>query len=279
MLITALFFVAVSSYIVGLVGSSNNPVSGMTIITLLFASLLLLLFKMSGPRGIIGALGVAGIVCCAACTAGDISQDLKTGYLVGATPKFQQVAQMVGVFFSAFIIAPILIVLHRAYGIGTGEPGALVAPQASLFASLTKGIFMGKGLPVNMILIGVIIGILLIIIDELLKMRGTKFRAYIMPTAVGIYLPLVLSTPILIGGIINLIVKKVSIDKEGAIHRGTLFSSGLIAGEAVMGIIIAFLIVAGLRLPLKLMDSNFISLLIFVSLLYMLFVTAIKAKK
>ncbi|MCK4597445.1 oligopeptide transporter, OPT family, partial [bacterium] len=130
MVISAFFFVAVSSYIVGLVGSSNNPVSGMTICTVLFAAALLLLFGMSGNNGILATLGVAGVVCCALCTAGDVSQDLKTGYLLGASPRKQQLAQLIGVTAAAFIMAPTLTLLNNHYGIGTGAPGALQAPQA-----------------------------------------------------------------------------------------------------------------------------------------------------
>jgi putative OPT family oligopeptide transporter len=282
MLLASLFFVAVSSYIVGLVGSSNNPVSGMTIITVLFASVILLLFRLTGTQGILATLGVAGVVCCAACTAGDISQDLKTGYLVRATPKFQQIAQIIGVLVSAFIIAPILIVLHNAYGIGTGEPEALSAPQASLFASLTTAIFTGKPLPWTMIIIGIGIGIGLICIDQILIRKKSSFRAYVMPTAVGIYLPLGLSFPIAIGGLISLIVRKSVKNEEPALHRGVLFSSGLIAGEAIMGIIIAFLIVGQERLgiyrfPVSVIKSNPISILGITVLIFMLILFSIKS--
>lgn len=277
MLIAAVFFVAVSSYIVGLVGSSNNPVSGMTIITLLFASILLIIFRMSGPTGILAALGVAGVVCCAACTAGDISQDLKTGHLVGATPKLQEITQIINAIIPAFIIAPVLIVLHRAYGIGTGEPGALAAPQASLFASITTAMFSDKALPWNMVIIGVGIGSVLIFIDEILKHKGSKFRTYVMPTAVGIYLPLILSVPILVGGIVSLIVKHtIRYRKKEATHRGILFGSGLIAGESIMGIIIAFLIVGGTRLPYVIIENNAISLIAFGLLVGVLVFTSLR---
>lgn len=287
MIITAFFFVAVSSYIVGLVGSSNNPVSGMVIVTVIFSSILLLLFNMTGNQGLIAALLVAGVVCCAACTAGDVSQDLKTGYLVGATPKHQQIAQMIGVGTAAFIIAPILTILHKAYGIGTGEPGALSAPQASLFASIVSALFAGKGLPWTMVIIGAVIGILLVIIDETLRIRGAKFRAYVMPVAVGIYLPLVLSVPIVIGGIINVVVKhlvgrKTSSERDmvkSATHRGILFSSGLIAGEAITGIVVAFLIVLGITLPITLIDSVLLSLAVFALALGVLIFMALRCDK
>lgn len=271
MIITAFFFVAVSSYIVGLVGSSNNPVSGMVIVTVIFSSILLLLFRMTGTQGLIAALLVAGVVCCAACTAGDVSQDLKTGYLVGATPKNQQIAQMIGVAAAAFIIAPILTILHKAYGIGTGEPGALSAPQASLFASIVSSLFTGKGLPWTMVVIGGVIGSILIVIDELLRAQGAKFRAHVMPVAVGIYLPLVLSVPIVIGGVINAAVRHLVSRShpdardvvKSATHRGILFSSGLIAGEAITGILVAFLIVTGVALPITFIDSVPLSLAAF----------------
>jgi putative OPT family oligopeptide transporter len=255
MIIAAFFFVAVSSYICGLIGSSNNPVSGMTISTLFFASALLLLFGMTGPKGILAALGVAGVVCCAACTAGDISQDLKTGYQVGATPKYQQIGMMIGAVVPSFIIAPILTVLHASYGIGIEvKPGVnfLKAPQANLFASITKAMFgEGGSLPWNMVIFGVGVGIALIICDEILRRRNSPFRMYVMPVAVGIYLPWSLSVPILLGGAAAWGVTKYmgkAREKE-AEHKGVLFGSGLIAGESLMGIVIAVLIFAKYELP------------------------------
>jgi putative OPT family oligopeptide transporter len=260
MVIAAFFFVAVSSYIVGLVGSSNNPVSGMTICTLLFASVMLLLFRMTGIPGMIAALGIAGVVCCAACTAGDISQDLKTGWLVGALPRRQQIAQIVGVIASAFIIAPILKVLHVAYGIGTGKPGSLQAPQASLFASVTKGLFTDiRSLPWEMVSAGAVMGIVIVVIDEVLRIRRTGFRMHVMPVAVGIYLPVSLSVPILLGGLIRVAVGST---RRGSSQRGILFSSGLIAGEAIIGIIIAGLIYAKFQM-VEIIESNLISVCVF----------------
>jgi len=263
MTISAFFFVAVSSYIVGLVGSSNNPVSGMTICTVLFASGMLLLFGMSGTAGIIAVLGIAGVVCCAACTAGDVSQDLKTGHLVGATPWKQQWTQVVGVLVPAFIIAPVLTVLHVAYGIGD----ELRAPQATLFASLTETIFRGGSLPWGMITSGAAIGVAIVLFDSVLRARGSSFRAYVMPVAVGIYLPIALSTPILLGGIVSLLVgRAMRARREAAAaaqSRGLLFSSGLVAGEAVTGVIVATLIFLKLDLPVVLVDSALLSLALF----------------
>ncbi len=263
MVIASFFFVAVSSYIVGLVGSSNNPVSGMIISTLLFTSVIILLAGITGTKGIIAALGIAGVVGCATCTAGDISQDLKTGWLVGATPRRQQIVQIFGVVAASFVIAPILTLLHKAYGIGTGEPGALQAPQASLFASIVKGLFTKGGeLPWNMVIIGGVLAIALIIIDEFLKSKKSSFRTYVMPVAVGIYLPLSLAVPILIGGIIRKTVKQA--------NKGILVSSGLIAGEAIAGIVIAGMIYAKFE-PKTIIQSNPLSLFIFVGFIIYLF--------
>lgn len=263
MAIASFFFVAVSSYIVGLVGSSNNPVSGMIISTLLFTSILMLLVGMEGSKGMIAALIVAGVVGCATCTAGDVSQDLKTGWIVGAMPRRQQIAQIIGVLSASFIIVPVLTLLHNAYGIGTGEPGALQAPQASLFASIVKGFFIkGGGLPWNMVIIGCGLAVILIITDEFLKGRKSSFRTYVMPVAVGIYLPLTLSVPILIGGMIRYIVKKSD--------KGILLSSGLIAGEALAGVIIAGMIYGGFS-PITILESNPLSLLVFGGFIIYLF--------
>jgi putative OPT family oligopeptide transporter len=271
MFIAGFFFVAVSSYIVGLVGSSNNPISGMTICTILFASALLLMMGMSGNSGILAALGVAGVVCCAAATAGDISQDLKTGHMVGATPRRQQAAQILGVIIPAFVIAPTLTVLHKAYGIGSDT---LPAPQARLFESIARAMFTEQTLPWRMVEYGALIGIALIIIDEILRSRKAGFRAHVMPVAVGIYLPFSLAVPIFAGGLISLLVKGVTRAlgyEEKASHRGLLYASGLIAGEAIMGILIAlYIFISGstswarwffqFELPVVLTESNFISL-------------------
>lgn len=248
MIVAAFFFVAVSSYVVGLVGASNNPVSGMTISTLLFACGLLWLFGLRGNPGIIAALGVAGVVCCAACTAGDVSQDLKTGYLVRATPYKQQWAQVIGVLVAAFVIAPTLWVLHSGYDIGVQTRqgvGLLRAPQASLFASITQAMFgADESMPWMMVAIGVAVGVAIVCLDESLRRRGSGFRTYVMPVAVGIYLPWSLGVPIFIGGLAAAITGRIagkSREKE-AVHRGVLIGSGLIAGEALMGILIALLI-------------------------------------
>lgn len=265
MIVSAFFFVAVSSYIVGLVGSSNNPVSGMTISTVLFTSVLLLLFGMTGESGIIASLGVAGVVCCAACTAGDVSQDLKTGYLVGATPWKQQIAQVIGVLAPAFVIAPILTVLHASEGIGVG----LKAPQATLFASITTAMFTPeKSLPWAMVIVGAAVGVGIIVMDEILKKRGSEFRTHVMPVAVGIYLPWSLGVPILIGGFVAwLTAHRVGVSQaKEAVHRGVLFGSGLIAGESLMGILLAFFVFFELNIPKLTMPSLVQTLLSIIAL-------------
>jgi putative OPT family oligopeptide transporter len=281
MVISSFFFVAVSSYIVGLVGSSNNPVSGMTICTILFVSVLLLLFGMSGQNGILAALGVAGVVCCALCTAGDVSQDLKTGHLLGATPRKQQLAQLVGVLSAAFIMAPTLTLLNNQYVIGSRS---LPAAQATLFANIVRPIFSGQPLPWLMIGIGALVGVILIISDEALQARGSAFRVYVMPVAVGIYLPLSLSVPILAGGLVGLAVRKIALRRgteaaREAQHRGTLLSSGLIAGEAFMGILVALLAAAGLSLPIHVLESDVLSLVLFGIIIFLLAWFSLKGRR
>jgi len=236
MFFASFLFVAVSSYIVGLVGSSNNPVSGMTISALLGTAIFFLVLGYNGNSAILATLGVAAVVCCAACTAGDCSQDLKTGAIIGATPKSQQIAQILGVVIPALVIAPVLSLLHNAYGIGTG----LKAPQATLFASIAKGLFGNGELPYNMIAIGAVMGVIILIIDGQLKKNNSNIRLHLMPLAVGIDLPVTLAVPMLLGGIIRHFIDK-SRGSEGLESEdgGVLLSSGLIAGEALMGVIIA----------------------------------------
>lgn len=258
MVIAAFFFVAVSSYICGLVGSSNNPVSGMTICTVLFSGAVMLLIGMAGQQGIIAALCVAGVVCCAACTAGDISQDLKTGYLVGGTPRAQQLTMILGVVVSSFVMAPVLTLLHKAYTIGSP---ALNAPQAALFAKIAEAMFGKGGLPWTLIGIGAVLGLLILWGDSVLEKRGGPVRLYLMPVAVGLYLPFVNGLPILLGGVVAWLVKR-KMEPQGemaakrAEHKGVLVSSGLIAGEAIAGIVLAAFIGGGFEMPIKLIDPE-----------------------
>ncbi len=255
MALLSFLFVAVSSYIVGLVGSSNNPVSGMTICALLVVSGLLLVFGYDGKSAILATLGVASVVCCAACTSADCSQDLKTGYLVGATPRSQQIAQIIGIMIPAFVIAPVLTLLNNAFGIGTAAEGSLKAPQATLFASIAEGIFGDKALETNMIVTGAIIGVLVLICDSLLKKKNSKFRLYLMPLAVGIYLPVTLSVPMLLGGLIRFFADKKRSTVDEAKDQGVLLSSGLIAGEAITGVLLAVILSMNLDLSLSLGDQ------------------------
>lgn len=247
MLVMGFFFTAVASYIVGLVGNSNSPVSGMTITAVLVAGGLLWLFDYTGMEGMVATLGIAAIVCCVACTSGDVCNDLKTGSLVGAAPYRQQIMQILGVAVAAFIMAPTLTLLHENTpgGIGGEE---LPAPQAGLFASLARG-FSGEGdLPWTMIGIGAGLGLVILMVDEMLKRSKVRFRAHVMPIAVGMYLPFGLATPILIGGLMaHFHTRRGAPDRHDRIlHRGILFSSGVIAGEALSAVGIAALVAVGI---------------------------------
>lgn len=247
MVIAGFFFTAVASYIVGLVGNSNCPVSGMTITSVLLAGLLLLAFGYEGTEGMLATLGVAAVVCCIACTSGDVCNDLKTGELVGATPYKQQIMQIIGVVTAAFVMAPVLQILHEGTEGGIGGP-ALPAPQAQLFASLAEGFFGEGNIRWDMVAIGGIMGLILMGVDTLLKAKGFAMRIYLMPTAVGMYLPLGMSVPIFLGGLIAWLVGRRAPQEPRAHHRGMLFASGLIAGESLLGVGIALLAVLGLNI-------------------------------
>lgn len=250
MVIAGFLFSSVAAYMAGIVGSSNNPISGITIATILFASLMLLL--MMGPDASLGppaAIMIGAVVCCAAAIAGDNLQDLKAGYIVGATPWKQQIMQGVGVVSSVLVMAPILNLLLQAYGIGVptdAHPEPLAAPQATLMASVAQGVFEG-GLPWTMIMIGGVVGILVITCDEILKSRGSSFRMPVLAVAVGIYLPLELSSAIFVGGLIAHFAQRVHAKRgeDGAksMRHGMLFAAGLITGEALVGILMAIPIV------------------------------------
>jgi len=253
MLLTGFLFSAVAGYMAGLVGSSNNPISGVTIATVLVSSLLLLMLMGSGAKnGPPAAIIIGSVVCCAAAIAGDNMQDLKAGYLVGATPWKQQVMQMVGTLSAALVMAPVLTLLLRAYGFAghqSARDNPLIAVQANLMASVSKGVFEGA-LPWRFVWIGVGLAVFVIILDEYLVRRGSSFRTPVLAVAIGIYLPLQLEVPILAGGIIHLIIKlyhrRKQVPKdtvELANHRGLLFASGLITGEALVGILLAIPIV------------------------------------
>ena len=276
MMVMAFFFTAVASYIVGLVGNSNSPVSGMTITAVLFTGGLLYIFGFSGTEGMVATLGVAAIVCCAACTSGDVCNDLKTGQIVGASPFRQQIMQIIGVGVASLVMAPIMQLLHENTpgGIGGRE---LAAPQAGLFASLANGFFGDGNLPWDMVSIGASLGIVLLIFDTFLEKNKSTFRLHVMPVAVGMYLPFGLSTPILIGGIIaHYINRKNKTDEESEIslQNGILVSSGLIAGESLMGIMLAFIAGAGIKSlnlginPIVTTALTFITMIVFVLWFY-----------
>lgn len=225
------FFATVSSKMVGLVGSSNNPVSGMAIATLLVSTILLKVSGDTGTHGMVSAITIGSIICIIAAIAGDTSQDLKTGYLLGATPKKQQTGELIGSIISALTIGGVLILLNKAWGFGSKE---LSAPQATLMKLVTEGVMNGN-LPWNFVFIGAACTV----IFELLGMPS-------LAVAIGIYLPLELTAPIMAGGILRLIVDRKNKSDSGESSKGVLFCSGLIAGEGLMGVLLAILTVIGI---------------------------------
>ncbi|MCP9290817.1 OPT family oligopeptide transporter [Gracilimonas sediminicola] len=266
-LFAGFLFSSVAGYMAGLVGSSNNPISGVTIATVLATSLCLLAILGSqvdftadmekATTAAAAAIIVGAMIACAAALAGDNLQDLKAGQLVGATPYKQQIMQVVGVVAAALVIAPILSLLFNAYGLGGVFPREgmnpeemLTAPQATLMQSVAEGVF-ARNLEWGMIIIGGLIAVAIIILDQILKRKGTEFRTPVLAVAVGIYLPVELSVPIFLGGMIawtaarfvrNRAIENGESPEEAettAERKGLLFSSGLITGEALIGIILA----------------------------------------
>ncbi len=256
MLLMGFFFTAVASYIVGLVGNSNSPVSGMTITAVLFTGLMLFVFGYAGTPAVAATLGVAAVVCCIACTSGDVCNDLKTGQMVGATPRRQQLMQILGVLVAAPIMAPVLQLLQDTSPGGIGGK-QLPAPQAGLFASLARALGGDGQLPWDMVAVGAGAGVLVVLLDAALEKKQARFRAHLMPIAVGVYLPFSLSVPILAGAAIAAWVTRGQRNRNGSKEetgRGVLFSSGVIAGESLAGIGLAALAGAGIaavdpRLP------------------------------
>ena len=225
------FFATVSSRMVGLIGSSNNPVSGMAIATLLISTLLLKATGTDGIEGMAAAIVIGGVICVVAAIAGDTSQDLKTGFLVGATPRKQQIGELIGVAVSAVAIGAILYLLSMAWG-GYGS-NDLPAPQAILMKMIVEGV-MGGNLPWNLVLSGVFIAIVV-------EVLGIP----VLPFAIGLYLPIYLSVPMMLGGLLRWFLekRKYSSDKvkDNVVQSGVLYSSGLIAGEGIVGILLAVL--------------------------------------
>ncbi|MFT3906651.1 MAG: oligopeptide transporter, OPT family [Steroidobacteraceae bacterium] len=249
MIVLAFIFCAVSAYMTGLVGGSNDPVSGMIIATILSAAaLLLVLTGGNATLGPVAALMVGAAVCCALCTASDNLQDLKAGQLVGATPWRQQLMLAIGVLTSSLVLAPVLNLLAAAYGIGVADaqhPNPLIAPQAVLLGSVAKGLFGGV-LPWNMVIIGLFIGIACIVLDEWLRKRTDgRIRSPVLAVAVGVYLPLDVTMPILLGGLVSWWAarSKRGSGEESMASRGMLFAAGMVAGESLMGVLIAIPIV------------------------------------
>lgn len=290
MIVAGFLFVSVSAYMAGLVGSSNNPVSGITIATILFSALVLVfLLGRDSEIGAVAAIMIGAVVCCAACIGGDNLQDLKCGYILGATPWKQQLMLAIGGVSSALVMAPVLNLLAQAYGIGVpteAHPSPLLAPQANLMASVAQGIFGGE-LPWNAIAIGATIGALIIALDETLKARKINFRVPVLACAVGIYLPIELTVPIFAGGFLSYLVERHfnPSDEEGArekIHqKGTLFAAGLITGEALMGIVIAVpIVMVGradvLALPDSMHFGGWLGLMILASIAILMYRLATK---
>lgn len=228
------FFAAVSSRMVGLVGSSNNPVSGMAIATLLIATLILKLTGAGGITAMVSAIAIGSVICIISSISGDTSQDLKTGYILGATPKKQQLGEIIGVTAAALAIGGTLYLLDSAWGFGSQE---LAAPQATLMKMIVEGVIDGN-LPWSLVFIGVFLAVC-----------AEVLRIPVLPFAIGVYLPVQLNACIMVGGIIRLVFEKLKRDEEEKkliINDGILFCSGMIAGEGLVGIILALLAVFGL---------------------------------
>lgn len=252
MIVLAFLFCSVSGYMAGLVGSSNDPVSGMIISTILAASAMLLVLTHGNAQiGPVAAVMIGAAVCCALSIAGDNVQDLKCGQLVGATPWRQQLMLCIGAVTCATVLAPVLNLLNRAYGVGVPDalhPHPLLAPQATMMAAVAKGLF-GGSLPWTIICIGAVLGVLIISLDETLRARGSAFRTPVLAVAVGIYLPIDISVPIFLGGLLSHFAGRARSQggTESLGGRGMLFAAGMIAGESLTGVVLAIPIVASGR--------------------------------
>jgi len=245
-------FSAVGAYMSGVVGSSNNPISGMTLATLIISSGMLLLFLGSNsPLGPATAILIGSLVCCAAAVSGDNMQDLKSGHMIGATPMKQQIMQLIGIIVPSVIIAPVTKLLIDAYGIAHLNPGTdpLQAPQATLMASVAKSIFTGD-IPLDFMCYGMAVAAVVIAVDYLLVKFRTRFRIPVLAAALGMYLPFQLSIPIVCGGLVMSFARwtmvKLGVDgitRDINERNGLLFAAGLITGEAIVGILLALPIV------------------------------------
>lgn len=266
------FFATVSSRMVGLVGSSNNPVSGMAIATLLIATALLKVTGDTGAHGMQGAIAIGSIICIIAAMAGDTSQDLKTGYILGATPKKQQIGELVGTIISALTIGGVLILLDQAWGFGSEQ---ISAPQATLMKMIIEGV-MGGNLPWTLVFIGAFISIAF----EVVGISA-------LPVAIGLYLPLELSSTIMLGGLARLFLdkrkeKKGIKEKNADASDGILFCSGMIAGEGLVGILLAILAVLGIDTALNLsgiIDTGWIGGVVLLGIMVAMVVYVSRDKK
>ena len=274
MTVTGFLFAAVAGFLVGTIGSSNNPISGITLSTLIVAAFLMLAIGVTGAPGIAAVLGVAAVVCCSSGVAGDIMQDLKVGHILGGTPKAMEKAVMIGVIAAALVMTFALQLLHSAYG-GIGSID-LPAPQASLMAALSEGI-VGGAMAWPLVIMGMIFGLALVLLGA----------PSVMLIAVGMYLPLYTTAAIFCGGliktIVDLVVKKGRHDSAKVENTGILLSSGLIAGEALVGIIIAGTVIIGKGeaiLPKIIEKGNaWLGLLIFAIVAYILISIPLKHGK
>ena len=231
MVVFGFFFGTVSSRMVGLIGSTNNPISGMTIATLLFSTAVLKFTGDTGIHGMLGAISIGTIICIITAMAGDTSQDLKTGFLLGATPRKQQIGEIIGAVVAALAIGGVLILLDKAWGFGTPE---LAAPQATLMKMVIEGVMDGD-LPWSLVFIGVFLAVVVEI-----------FGIPVLPVAIGLYLPLELSSSMMIGGVIRFFVDKKNGSKKDDASSGVLFCSGMIAGEGIIGILLAVFAIVGI---------------------------------
>jgi len=276
LLVFCFFFTAVAGYLAGVIGSSNNPISGVTVATLLFTALLLLALGTELNVGMTATIIVGAVVCCSAAIAGDSMQEIKTGQLLGATPRNIQISRFVGVIVAAIVIPPIVAMLAQAYGIALPDathPTPLPAPQAVVMATISKGVFTGG---INWVMFG--LGVALAFVLIYLKLSP-------MAVAIGIYLPFTLTLPIMLGGLIQLftdkfVEKKVMADETNSSeetrkaklktatddtqNKGILFASGLIAGEAVIGVVIAFLVILKVNMQLIGVPAEIPGLLVFI---------------
>lgn len=270
------FFATVSSRMVGIVGSSNNPVSGMAIATLIVTTFVFKAAGMTGIEGMVAAITVGTVICIIAAIAGDTSQDLKCGYIVGATPKKQQIGEIIGAVVSAFAIGGVMYLLNAAWGFGSEM---IPAPQASLMKMVVEGV-MGGTLPWTLIFMGVFIAIAV-------EVLGIPVLAF----AIGLYLPIHLSAPIFVGGVIKWFMeekRKYSSEEEKShcVESGVLYSAGMIAGEGIVGIILAVVAVFNLNIDISgiygdnfYAVGNWVGIVAFILLLATLFYFCRKKKQ